>query len=199
VAGPAFTRRVKHALRPVGRPIKLLVHRLALERLRWVFFLDGIDGIQAALRRLPRDHATVLRRYGASVAESAVVIGPLSIVNAVGDFSNLQIGPGAHIGSEVFLDLVEPVRVEENATLSMRSCIVTHFDVGRASVSVESRRATGGVTIGAGAYVGLGAVILHGVRVGRGALVAAGAVVREDVADETMVGGVPARELTTRA
>ena len=43
------------------------------------------------------------------------------------------------------------------------------------------------------ASIGAGAVILPGLRIGQGALVAAGAVVTRDVADHTVVAGVPAR------
>lgn len=47
-------------------------------------------------------------------------------------------------------------------------------------------------------WVGANATILKGVRIGRGAVVAAGAVVRKDVPPYTVVGGVPARVISTR-
>lgn len=43
------------------------------------------------------------------------------------------------------------------------------------------------------ASTGSGAVIMGGVTIGAGALVGAGAVVTRDVADETVVAGIPAR------
>ena len=43
------------------------------------------------------------------------------------------------------------------------------------------------------AYVGLGANIIQGLRIGRMAVVGAGAVVTKDVAERTLVVGVPAR------
>jgi acetyltransferase-like isoleucine patch superfamily enzyme len=49
------------------------------------------------------------------------------------------------------------------------------------------------VRIGAGADIGVNAVILPGVTVGKGAIVGAGAVVTRDVADFSIVAGVPAR------
>jgi acetyltransferase-like isoleucine patch superfamily enzyme len=49
--------------------------------------------------------------------------------------------------------------------------------------------------VGHGATIGSGAVILPGVTIGRGAAVGAGAVVTHDVAEHTVVAGVPARKL----
>ena len=46
--------------------------------------------------------------------------------------------------------------------------------------------------------IGANAVVLEGVHVGRGAVVAAGAVVVEDVPDNTVVAGVPARLIKQR-
>lgn len=43
------------------------------------------------------------------------------------------------------------------------------------------------------AWIGAGATILPGVTIGENAVVAAGAVVSKDVADNTIVGGVPAK------
>jgi acetyltransferase-like isoleucine patch superfamily enzyme len=51
----------------------------------------------------------------------------------------------------------------------------------------------GRVTIGEGAHIGAGAVVLAGLRVGAFAVVGAGAVVTRDVAAGATVMGVPAR------
>jgi acetyltransferase-like isoleucine patch superfamily enzyme len=53
------------------------------------------------------------------------------------------------------------------------------------------------VTIGAGAFIGAGAVILPGRSIGRNATVGAGAVVTSDVADGDVVVGNPARVIRT--
>jgi acetyltransferase-like isoleucine patch superfamily enzyme len=49
------------------------------------------------------------------------------------------------------------------------------------------------VVIGAGSWIGHGAVVLPGSRIGRHVVVAAGSVVRGDVPDNAIVGGVPAK------
>jgi acetyltransferase-like isoleucine patch superfamily enzyme len=49
------------------------------------------------------------------------------------------------------------------------------------------------VTVGAGSWIGTGAVILPGATIGRNVVVAAGSVVRGDVPDHCVVAGVPAR------
>jgi acetyltransferase-like isoleucine patch superfamily enzyme len=51
------------------------------------------------------------------------------------------------------------------------------------------------VTVGDGAHIGTGAVVLQGRTIGTGAVVAAGAVVLEDVPDGGRVAGVPARPI----
>ena len=49
--------------------------------------------------------------------------------------------------------------------------------------------------IGDGAWLGENVVIFPGVSVGAGAVVSANSVVTKDVADRTLVAGVPARPL----
>ncbi|TQS43114.1 acyltransferase [Cryptosporangium phraense] len=51
------------------------------------------------------------------------------------------------------------------------------------------------VKIGAGTWVGHGAIILPGTTIGRNAVVAAGSVVRGEVGDHCVVGGAPAKLL----
>jgi carbonic anhydrase/acetyltransferase-like protein (isoleucine patch superfamily) len=49
------------------------------------------------------------------------------------------------------------------------------------------------VSIGAGSWLGAGAIILPGASIGRNVVVAAGSVVRGDIPDRCMVAGVPAK------
>lgn len=188
-------RTVKRVLRPVAMPLKDSIHALGHLRLHWVYFTHGIEGIEADLRTRMRDPGRALRTFGADVAQDSAVIGPISIINASQTFSNLTIGSKAHVGTEVLLDLVERITIEKGATLSLRSSVLTHFDIGHGPLREQRPRETGAVTIREGAYVGAGATILHGVTIGRGAIVAAGAVVHKDVPDGAVVGGVPARPL----
>jgi acetyltransferase-like isoleucine patch superfamily enzyme len=51
------------------------------------------------------------------------------------------------------------------------------------------------IIIGDGVWIGYGAIILPGVKIGKKAIIAAGAIVTKDVADYTIVGGNPAREI----
>jgi acetyltransferase-like isoleucine patch superfamily enzyme len=49
------------------------------------------------------------------------------------------------------------------------------------------------VTIGAGSWLGAGAIVLPGSRIGRNVVIAAGSVVRGEVPDRCVVAGVPAK------
>jgi acetyltransferase-like isoleucine patch superfamily enzyme len=54
------------------------------------------------------------------------------------------------------------------------------------------------VEIGAGSWLGAGAIVLPGARIGRNVVVAAGSVVRGEVPDHSVVAGVPARVVRSR-
>ena len=56
----------------------------------------------------------------------------------------------------------------------------------------------GGIVIEDDAWIGVGTIILDGVRIGNGAVVGAGAVVNDDIPDETIAAGVPARVIKMR-
>lgn len=55
-----------------------------------------------------------------------------------------------------------------------------------------------GITIGDDVLVGANAVILDGCRIGTGAVIGAGSVVTGDVADYSIVAGVPAKPVSER-
>lgn len=150
---------------------------------------NGIDGIAAELRQAV-DCAPILREYGARVGRNATVLGPLHIVNADTDFSRLSIGDHVYIGPDVLIDLADDVTIADYATLSMRTSVITHMDVGPGPLSARRPRQQGPVRIERGAYLGAGVTVLHGVTIGEEATIGAGAFIRKSVAPhETWVAG----------
>ncbi|HEY3881348.1 MAG TPA: acyltransferase [Trebonia sp.] len=49
------------------------------------------------------------------------------------------------------------------------------------------------VSVGAGSWLGAGAIILPGTAIGRNVVVAAGSVVRGEIPDRSVVAGIPAK------
>lgn len=57
----------------------------------------------------------------------------------------------------------------------------------------------GGISVGNGAWLGFGVIVLDGVAIGEGAVIGAGSVVTSDVPDNAIAVGNPARVITHRA
>lgn len=172
---------VRSASAPALRPVRRQVDRFSAWRRRARYLRDGIEGIAAELRTVTHGHAEILRAYGAKVGRDCSIYAPLVIVNAAGDFSKLTIGDRVHLGADVLIDLADAVRIDDEATISMRCTLITHLDVGPGPLRERRPRKQAPVRIGPGAYLGAGATILHGVTVGTEATVGAHALVRRDV------------------
>lgn len=69
----------------------------------------------------------------------------------------------------------------KNRTSSINSIKVSRFDF-----------------IGDDVWIGANAVVLRGCIIGKGAVIAAGAIVTKNVEEYSIVGGVPAREISKR-
>ncbi|MEO8538992.1 MAG: hypothetical protein ABI577_04565 [bacterium] len=191
--------RVRSGITPAGRPVRRSLGFIGRNRRRARYLRDGIEGIAVELRNTPNAHVEILRQFGATVGKSVSIHGPLHIVNADGDFRNLHIGDDAHLGTDVLIDLADKVTIETFATLSMRCSIVTHVDVGPGPVRERLPRQQAPVVIGRGAYLGLGATVLHGVSIGEAAIVGAHALVDRDVAPGATLAAPRARIAGERA
>lgn len=177
---------------PFARPLRR-IEWWPRTRRRWRYLRDGMAGIAAELHTTSSGHVSILRQFGATVGADVDIPGPLLIVNAGDGFSNLTIGSNVHLGAGTLIDLAEAVAIEDHATISMRSNIITHLDVGPGPLKERRPRATGPVRIGRGAYLGAGATILHGVTVGTEATVGAHALVDHDVPAGATVASPRAR------
>jgi acetyltransferase-like isoleucine patch superfamily enzyme len=131
-----------------------------------------------------------------NLAPNSYVENHLFIHNARRDYSNLTIGQKAYVGKDCFFDLSDKITIGEGAVLAMRVTILTHFDGGNSEAAKRFPPNTKPVHIQAGAYVGAGAILLPGITIGDGALVAAGAVVIKDVPPRSEFAGVPARAIS---
>jgi acetyltransferase-like isoleucine patch superfamily enzyme len=167
---------------PFARPVRNGLGGWGRARRRARYLRDGIEGIAMELRTTTNAHAAILREFGATVGGNLSVGGPIHVVNAGDDFRRLHIGDNVHLGAEVLIDLADDVWISDHATLSMRSSLITHMDVGQGPLRERRPRQQGPVRIEAGAYLGIGATILHGVTVGAAATVGAHALVDRDVA-----------------
>lgn len=108
----------------------------------------------------------------------------------------LRIGRSTVVNEKCRLDNRGTLTIGDHVSISSEVLILTAtHDVQ----SAEFSTVTSPVVIDDYAWIGVRAVILPGVHVHRGAVVAAGAVVTGDVAENTIVGGVPARPIGMRS
>ena len=155
------------------------------------------------------------------IAPSAVVEEGAAIGQgtAVWDLSQVRsgavIGERCVIGRNVFVDagvvVGDGAKVQNNALLYAPARIGRGVFIGPAVVLTNDRRPravdpageplvagdweAGAVTIGEGASIGAGSVVVAGVDIGAWALVGAGSVVTADVAAHALVVGSPARRV----
>ncbi len=115
-------------------------------------------------------------------------LGPESVLR-VGD--RCVIGRGSHIVAHHSIEIGADVFTGPYVYVTDQNHSYADLDVpvGR-QWPVNSS-----VSIGAGTWLGTGAIVLPGSVIGRNVVVAAGAVVRGTVPDHAVVGGVPARVL----
>lgn len=107
----------------------------------------------------------------------------------------VEIGDGCWIGALCFLHGAGELRVGRAAGIGPGVRIITsQHRLDREELPVlHSPLDFAPVTVGDGADLGAGAVVLPGVAIGEGAVVGAGAVVTRDVAPRAVVAGNPAR------
>lgn len=108
----------------------------------------------------------------------------------------VRIGKGTSIGSNSVLVSLGGVNIDESVLIAggvYISAGAYNFANKDVPIMDQSSYTKSPITIGAGAWVGTGAIILDGITIGKGAVIGAGAVVTKDVPEHSIAVGVPAR------
>jgi acetyltransferase-like isoleucine patch superfamily enzyme len=140
-----------------------------------------------------RLRATLLRMAGLSVGRGATIIGRVWIAGGPRPRANLVIGRLTFVNDGVRFDTSAPIVIGQHVDIAhdVRFITSTHEVGGEYRRAGRSRE--NAISVGDGAWIGAGAIVLPGVTIGEGSLVAAGAVVTKSVPANTLVAGVPAK------
>ena len=139
---------------------------------------------------IEKRNALVRQMFG-SVGEDVWVNQPLTL--AVG--STVTIGEGTYINSGLIL--VDDYEI----TIGKGVLIGTNVTLCTTDHPIDPERRTEGtmysfpITIGEGAWIGAGAIVLPGVTIGSYAVIGAGSIVNKDIPDYTVAVGNPCRPI----
>jgi bifunctional UDP-N-acetylglucosamine pyrophosphorylase/glucosamine-1-phosphate N-acetyltransferase len=117
------------------------------------------------------------------VREGTTIAGD-AYIGAHAEIKASQIGKGTHVGH---FSYVGDARIGEGVNIGAGT-VTCNYDGKNKHVT----------TIGDGAFIGSGSMLVAPVTIGAGALTGAGAVVNKDVGPGERVAGVPARQLAQR-
>jgi acetyltransferase-like isoleucine patch superfamily enzyme len=127
-----------------------------------------------------------------SLGKRSVIESFCCINNAVGD---VIIGDDTRIG--IHNTIIGPITIGNHVNLAQGITVtaLNHNFKDTSRRIDEQGFSTKPIVIEDDVWIGANAVILPGVTIGKHVVVAAGAVVTKDVPDNTIVGGVPAKEI----
>jgi len=129
---------------------------------------------------------------------SGVKLGKRATLHMGARFYNprlISIGEGTIVGGGVFLDGRAPIKIGKHVDIASEVMI---YNSEHDLTSPIFKATQEPVTIGDYVFIGPRSIILPGVTIGDGAVIAAGAVVVRDVPAKAIVGGVPAKEIGQR-
>lgn len=145
--------------------------------------------IMEVLTAYPGVQAVLLHRVASFLHRIGVPYLPRFISNVNRLVTQIEIHPGARIGTDFFIDHGGGVVIGETAEIGNNVTLYQGVTLGGTSMKREKRHPT----IGDDVVIGAGARILGPVKIGDRVRIGANAVVTEDVPSDSVVVGVPGR------
>ncbi len=121
-------------------------------------------------------------------------------ISATGRFlTGIEIHPGATIGKNLFIDHGMGVVIGETATIGDNVTIYHDVTLGGVSPQDVAKGSKRHPQIGNNVVIGAGAQLLGAIKVGDGAKIGSNAVVINDVEDNSIMVGIPARKVVKKS
>ena len=174
-------------------PVDLDGHLSVCWQLRLSFWL-GLFNLLPPVPMWDGIRRLFLKALGLRVNSKARVRPSLEIIPRT--TLNIEIG-SSFISSGARLSVAPPAKLKIGDAVLIGPRV--QFEAVNHNLVYRSGHARGAtvadIVIEDGVWIGASVIITQGVRIGRGAVVAAGSVVTKDVPPNTLVGGVPAKEI----
>lgn len=142
----------------------------------------------------PGVQAVALYRLAHALWQRGWRYGPRFISYVARWLTNVDIHPGARIGERFFIDHGAGVVIGETAEIGDGVMLYQGVTLGGTGKQKGKRHPT----LEANVVIGVGAIVLGDITIGEGARVGGGAVVVKDVPPHSTAVGVPARVVATR-
>jgi acetyltransferase-like isoleucine patch superfamily enzyme len=200
--------------KPLGRRVGTVRHELVWRAVQWGWREFQRAGVVTADTPAGR----TFRRFGAGshmafpagavFGEGGIEIGDDTMIGALvtisaglvpgqdlSPFSVLRIGDRCVIGRGSHIVAQQSVEIGDDVWTGPYVYITDQNHCYQDPVTPIGRQqpVNRPVTIGAGSWLGAGAIVLPGATIGRNVVIAAGSVVRGEVPDRCVVAGVPAK------
>lgn len=149
-----------------------------------VELVNGLGSVDLSGRR-----QKLFERFKAMGYNFATVVHPGALVAC-----DAELGEGAQVMAGA---VIQPgCRIGDNVIINTRASVDHDCVIGAHSHIAPGVTLSGSVLVGASCHLGTAAAAIQGVRIGSRSLVAAGAVVISDLAEGSVVRGVPAKAVT---
>jgi serine O-acetyltransferase len=145
--------------------------------------------IMEVLSSYPGVQAIILHRVSNLLYRLGVPFVPRFLSSVTRTVTQIEIHPGAKIGTDFFIDHGGGVVIGETSEIGNNVTIYQGVSLGGTTMKREKRHPT----IGNDVVIGTGAKILGPVKIGDRVRIGANAVVTKDVPSDSVVVGVPGR------
>lgn len=123
------------------------------------------------------------------------------IIIETGEGGNVKIGDNTHIQPRCQLSaFMGSIQIGCRVEIAPNCAFYPYnhdFVLGK-PIRDQPLKTKGGIIVGDDAWLGFGVIVLDGVKIGKGAVVGAGSVVTQDIPDNAVAVGVPARIVKMR-